>query len=71
MSKIGLSENHQDVESVFLFPLLGSVVYNIYNENNFNSYYMNVGDLLVIPKNIIHSAIPLCPRIVISVGVFD
>ncbi len=71
MSKIGLSENHQDEESVFLFPLVGSVIYNIYNENNFNPYYMNVGDLLVIPKHIIHAAIPLCPRIVISVGVFD
>ena len=71
MSKIGLSENHQDEESVFLFPLVGSVIYNIYNENNFNPYYMNVGDLLVIPKHIIHAAIPLCPRIVVSVGVFD
>jgi len=71
MSKIGFSENHQDEESVFLFPLVGSVIYNVYDETNFTSYYMSVGDLLIIPKHIIHAAIPLCPRIVVSIGVFD
>lgn len=71
LSKISISQNHTDIESVFLFPLIGSVVYNIYDQTNHTSYPMNVGDLLVIPKNIVHAAIPLCPRIVISVGVFD
>jgi hypothetical protein len=71
LSKIALSENHSDIESVFLFPLIGSVIYNVYDETNFTSYYMSVGDLLIIPKHIIHAAIPLCPRIVVSVGVFD
>ena len=71
LSKIALSENHSDVESVFLFSLLGSVVYNIYDENSFNSFFLGVKDLLVIPKKVVHSAIPLCPRIVVSVGVYD
>lgn len=71
LSKTGLSENHADEESVFLFSILGTVIYNVYSETNFTSFFMNVGDLLVIPKKIVHAAIPLCPRIVISVGVYD
>jgi hypothetical protein len=71
MSKIALSENHFDGESVFLFPVLGSVVYNVYNETTFTPFYLNVGDLLIIPKNVVHSAIPICSRIVVSVGVYD
>lgn len=71
LSKLGLSANHDDVETVFLFSVLGSVIYNIYSEKDFTSFYCNVGDLLVIPKGVIHSAIPLCPRIVVSVGVYD
>ncbi len=71
MSKKALSENHTDEESVFLFPVLGSVVYNVYDETTFTPFYLNVGDLLVIPKNVVHSAIPICSRIVVSVGVYD
>jgi len=71
LSKIALSGNHTDKETVFLFPILGSVIYNIYTETDFTSFYMNIGDLLVIPKGVIHAAIPLCPRIVVSVGVWD
>jgi hypothetical protein len=71
LSKIALSENHVDKETVFLFSVLGSVIYNVYDQTNFTSFYMNVGDLLIIPKEVVHAAIPLCPRIVVSVGVYD
>jgi cupin superfamily acireductone dioxygenase involved in methionine salvage len=55
-----------------LIGAFGKVIYNIYSEElgKFNSITLEEGDLLIIPKNIEHSAIPLCPRIVISVGIF-
>jgi ribosomal protein L16 Arg81 hydroxylase len=31
---------------------------------------MEKGDLLYIPSGIVHSAIPIGPRVVISIGVF-
>ena len=72
LNKNGISETHHDMESVFLIPTHGLVNYVIYEGEKFiRSFQLGVGDLLVIPKNITHSAIPLCPRIVISVGVYN
>jgi hypothetical protein len=70
--KKGLTYNHIDREDVLLIGAFGKVIYNIYSEElgKFNSITLEEGDLLIIPKNIEHSAIPLCPRIVISVGIY-
>ena len=70
--KKGLTYNHVDQEDVLLIGAFGKVVYNIYSTElgKFNSITLEQGDLLVVPRNIEHSAIPLCPRIVISVGIY-
>jgi len=71
LTKKGITTNHRDNESVILIPTHGKTIYNIYEEdlNCFESYIVEPGDLLIIPKGIQHSAIPLSPRIVISIGV--
>jgi len=71
LTKSGASGNHHDEESVFLFNVFGSVIYNIYDEKSHKSFLLNQNDFLLIPKKIVHAAIPLGPRIVVSVGVFD
>ena len=70
--KKGLTYNHFDKEDVLLIGAFGKVVYNIYASElgKFDSITLEQGDLLVVPKNVEHSAIPLCPRIVISVGIY-
>ncbi len=72
MIKKGLTYNHVDQEDVLLIGTFGKVIYNIYSEElgKFNSITLEEGDLLIVPKNTEHSAIPLCPRIVISVGIY-
>jgi cupin superfamily acireductone dioxygenase involved in methionine salvage len=70
MTKAGMTANHLDDEAVILIPTYGKVIYNIYVERVQESFFLGEGDLLLIPKNIEHSAIPLGPRIVLSTGVF-
>lgn len=72
MIKKGLTYNHLDQEDVLLIGAFGKVIYNIYSENlgKFDSITLEEGDMLIVPKNTEHSAIPLCPRIVISAGVY-
>lgn len=71
-NKHGITNTHDDFESVFLIPTYGLVNYVIYEEERFlQNFQMKLGDLLVIPKHIKHSAIPLSPRIVVSVGVYN
>lgn len=70
-SKLGITPNHSDTMTVFLIPTYGEVVYSVYSETEQNYFLLKKGDLLTIPKGIIHSAIPLNPRIVVSVGVYN
>tara|TARA_R110002060_G_scaffold39046_1_gene50259 strand:- start:19 stop:534 length:516 start_codon:yes stop_codon:yes gene_type:complete len=72
LNKNGISVTHWDEVSVFLIPTYGAVNYVLYEGEKFSkNFQLEVGDLLFIPKNISHSAIPLCPRIVLSVGVYN
>ena len=72
MIKKGLTCNHIDQEDVLLIGAFGKVVYNIYTPElgKFDSITLEHGDLLVVPKNVEHSATPLSPRIVISLGIY-
>jgi hypothetical protein len=69
-NKWGTTTNHADNDTtVFLIPTYGDVVYSVYDKTKQQFFVMKKGDLLVIPKGIVHSAIPLNPRIVVSVGI--
>tara|TARA_R110002012_G_scaffold108670_1_gene251450 strand:- start:3439 stop:3924 length:486 start_codon:yes stop_codon:yes gene_type:complete len=71
LNKFGVTKTHVDVEGVFLLCTFGKVIYNIYSSvDNFDSIFMKKGDLLYIPSGFFHSAIPLGPRVIVSIGIF-
>ncbi len=71
INKFGVAKTHEDHEGVFLLCTFGRVVYNIYaTVDNFDSLLMEKGDLLYIPPGTYHSAIPLCPRVIVSIGAY-
>ena len=70
-SKRGITPNHVDTMTVFLIPVYGDVVYNVYTEKEQHYFLVKKGDILTIPRDVVHSAIPLNPRIVVSVGVYN
>jgi mannose-6-phosphate isomerase-like protein (cupin superfamily) len=71
LCKKGITPCHHDEMSVFLIPTYGDVVYNVYTEEGQHIFFLKKGDLLTIPKGVVHSAIPLNSRIVVSVGVYN
>lgn len=71
LNKYGVSPTHSDEESVLIFCTYGRVVYNLYEEDTYSSFLLEKGDIIYIPKFIAHAAIPLGPRICMSVGIHD
>ena len=64
-----VSGAHQDMEDVFIINVKGSVIYQVSEEEE-KYYKLDEGDLIYIPKNVIHKAIGVTPRITISYGYF-
>ena len=63
----GRSIAHADFEDVCIFGLYGKTIYLINNKE----YPLSKGDLLFIPKNTIHRAVGITPRIVGSYGTWE
>jgi mannose-6-phosphate isomerase-like protein (cupin superfamily) len=61
------SITHSDNYDVFIINLFGKVVYKVGGD----IITLEPGDLIHIPKNIIHKAIGLTPRIILSFGIRD
>jgi ribosomal protein L16 Arg81 hydroxylase len=61
------SITHFDNYDVFIINLFGRVVYKVGGD----IITLEPGDLIHIPKNIIHKAIGLTPRIILSFGIRD
>lgn len=61
------SITHRDEHNVIIIGFFGKVVYIIENEH----FTVESGDLLVIPKNKLHKAIGLTPRITLSYGIYE
>lgn len=60
---------HADFEDVYIIGLEGKTMYKIYNDDN-DSYEINKGDLIFIPKGIKHKVIGITPRIIASIGYY-
>jgi mannose-6-phosphate isomerase-like protein (cupin superfamily) len=58
------SITHKDDYDVYILGLYGRTLYKVEDKE----YIVNVGDLLYIPKNHLHIAIGLTPRINLSYG---
>lgn len=59
------TNQHVDQESVFILNCCGKVCYNIYEEE-IHSYIIEEQDAIFIPSGVVHSAVPLTPRISLS-----
>ena len=58
---------HKDPYEVYIVGLWGSSVYKVNN----SFYEITPGDLLSIPKNCLHKAIALTPRINLSYSTYE
>ena len=63
----GKSLAHQDLEDVIIIGLYGKTLYIIENKE----YLIEEGDLILIPKGVVHRAIGLTPRIILSFGMYN
>jgi mannose-6-phosphate isomerase-like protein (cupin superfamily) len=64
---------HSDAVDGFFTQFAGSTLWRVYDNNNLEqeSYILNSGDLIFIPKNLKHSVESLCPRNAISISFSD
>jgi mannose-6-phosphate isomerase-like protein (cupin superfamily) len=60
------SITHRDNYDVFIIGLYGKTIYKVENEY----FTLEPNDLLIIPKNQLHKAIGLTPRISLSYGIY-
>lgn len=60
------SITHRDNYDVFIIGLYGKTIYKVENEY----FTLEPNDLLTIPKNQLHKAIGLTPRISLSYGIY-
>ena len=58
--------SHHDHEDVFIIGLHGHTIYKVYGHGN---YDIRKGDFIYIPPNIVHKAIAMEPRIIMSIGI--
>ncbi len=58
---------HHDSYEVYIVGLFGTTIYKVNND----FYEVTPGDLLHIPKNSLHKAISLTPRIVLSYSTYE
>ena len=58
--------NHSDPIDVIYCQFVGSVVWNIHDENGFESHCLNPGDIIYVPKSVMHEVKSLSPRAAIS-----
>jgi quercetin dioxygenase-like cupin family protein len=61
------SITHRDQVNVYILNLFGKTLYYIEDKE----YILEKGDLLFIPKNSLHKAIGLTPRICLSFTVYS
>ena len=61
------SITHRDEHSVFMIGMYGKTLYKVEEKE----FILSEGDLLCIPKNKVHKAIGLTPRICLSYAVYD
>jgi len=61
------STTHKDEYDVYILSCYGRTLYKV----GYKEVILEKGDLLHIPKNTIHTAIGLDPRIILSLGIYD
>ena len=57
---------HKDWEDVYIIGLYGHTIYKVYGHGD---YSIRKGDFIYIPPHILHKAIAMEPRIIMSIGI--
>ena len=57
---------HSDPIDVIYSQFIGSVTWTIYDEDGSESFFINPGDIIYVPKNVMHEVKSLCPRAALS-----
>jgi mannose-6-phosphate isomerase-like protein (cupin superfamily) len=61
------SITHRENYNVYIVGLLGKTIYKVENEE----FMVEKNDILFIPKNALHKAIGITPRIILSYGIYN
>jgi uncharacterized RmlC-like cupin family protein len=57
---------HNDPMDVIYAQFIGSVTWTIYDEDKYEIYVLNPGDIIYVPKTVIHEVTSLSPRAALS-----
>lgn len=57
---------HSDPIDVIYCQFIGSVTWTIFDEDKFESFVLNPGDIIYVPKSVMHEVTSLTPRAAIS-----
>lgn len=62
------SGKHKDLEDVYCLQAQGKTQFKVWEEDTEHTYILEAGDMLYIPSEITHEAVPLTPRVLLSYG---
>jgi len=60
------TSKHNDPMDVIYAQFVGSVTWTIFDEDKFEIYVLNPGDIIYIPKSVMHEVTSLTPRAALS-----
>lgn len=60
------TSNHNDPMDVIYAQFIGSVTWKIFHENESESHILSPGDIIYVPKSVMHEVTSLTPRAAIS-----
>jgi ribosomal protein L16 Arg81 hydroxylase len=59
---------HKDFGDVVFWQAIGTTKFSVREKNQLYEYFMNPGDVIYIPRGILHNTEPQTPRVGISMG---
>jgi hypothetical protein len=59
---------HNDDTDVFFVQAIGTTLWEVEHKQDRQSYILTPGDLIYIPKFVMHNTVPKTPRVGISIG---
>ena len=57
---------HNDPIDVIYSQFIGSAIWTIYNEEGSESFQLNPGDIIYVPKSVMHEVTSISPRAALS-----
>ena len=67
-SNASIKPAHNDKWTAVVLSCIGNIEWRIFDKENYTSYITEPGDVIVIPQGVMHSVVPLEPRLSISLA---